>query len=68
MAPFLLKKKINYFSAAKEVIRIHGDSVNWWHIVWFKGHVPRMAFKRKILTKAKFKTWGCIKEDMCSVC
>lgn len=56
---------------AKDAIRDHGERVNWWTIVWGKGHVPKlafilwMAFKKKPLTKSRLKMWGHIQDDTC---
>lgn len=60
--------------SVKEVIRVHGERVSWWKLIWFKGYVPRMAvilsmtFKRKLLTRSKLQAWGCIQDDTCVQC
>lgn len=34
----------NFSSAsAKDTIRRHGNRVLWYKVIWFKGHVPRLA-------------------------
>ena len=61
-------------SSAKEALREHGSNVNWWKLVWFKGHIPKHAFvvwmvcRMKLTTKAKLKSWGCIDSDTCILC
>lgn len=52
----------------------HSEVVQWWRLVWFKGHVPRQAFissmacQGKLLTEEKLKLWGCINDDSLVLC
>lgn len=61
-------------AAAKEAIQAHGERVNWFNVVWFKGYVPKlavilwMALKKRILTKTELKAWGCLQNEICSLC
>ena len=46
----------------------------WHKVIWFKGHVPRlavilwMAYRKRMLTKEKLKRWGSIQDDQCVLC
>ena len=59
---------------AKELLRTHGNKVEWFNIVWFHGYVPKFAFiewmlfKDRLLTRDKLRKWGCIQEDNCALC
>ena len=61
-------------ASAKELLKTHGNKVEWFNIVWFHGYVPKYAFivwmffKDRLLTRDKLKRWGCIQEDNCVLC
>lgn len=48
--------------------------VDWYKIVWFRGHILRMtfivwlAYKGSMLANKRFKQWGCIQDEDCLLC
>ncbi|XP_055962303.1 uncharacterized protein LOC130015686 [Mercurialis annua] len=51
-----------------------GNMVNWSHLIWYPGNIPRCSFitwialHNRLMTKDKLKRWNIINEDTCSMC
>ena len=55
-------------------IRIAGNIVDWYHIVWYKDAIPRCSFilwlvcKDRMRTRDRLKRWGVVEDSSCVLC